>query len=201
MSRPVPTPNFHGRRALILHRPHVLVDALARQLGQLGVVQEAHWPDLPTVLVPSATDLLFYDADMGHDEQFPWPVGRSPMPAVALIGSEAPGRLAWAISMGADAHLFKPIGSGGVYSALVIATEAFARRAALAEELADLRSRLDKRQLVAEATAILMLRDNQSSEAAYASLRREAMQLRLTLEDMAERVIAAGGGRHNSRRS
>ncbi|MET3901432.1 AmiR/NasT family two-component response regulator [Devosia sp. UYZn731] len=196
MSRPVPTPNFDGRRALIVHRPHVLVDAIARQLAQLGVRHEVFWPGLSAVVEQSASDLLFYDADMGHDEQFPWQPGCIPMPAIALIGSEAPGRLAWAMRMGADAHLLKPIGSGGVFSALVIATEAFMRRSALHHELAGLRSRLDKRQLVAEATACLMQQDNLSAHDAYAALRRDAMQSRVSIEEMAERIVYRMGGDH-----
>ncbi|UJW87479.1 ANTAR domain-containing response regulator [Devosia sp. SL43] len=196
MSRPVPTPNFDGRRALIVHRPHVLVDAIARQLAQLGIRHEVIWPDLPAGFVADASDLLFYDADMGHDGQFPWEAGHIPMPAVALIGSEAPGRLAWAIRMGADAHLLKPVGSGGVFSALVIATEAFARRSSLHQELDGLRSRLDRRQVVAEATACLMLQDNLSAGAAYAILRRDAMLSRLSIEDMAERIVSQLRGGH-----
>lgn len=106
------TPNFEGRRALVLHRPHELVEALSRQLRQLGVTPLTAWPEMADA---TAADLLFFDADMGFDGQFPWPEGMAPMPTIALIGSEAPGRLAWAIRQGADAHLLKPIGSGGVF--------------------------------------------------------------------------------------
>jgi len=178
------TPNFVGRRALVLHRPHALVEALSRQLSQLGVTTHASWPD---VTDPATADFLFFDADMGFDGQFPWPEGATPMPAIALIGSEAPGRLAWAIRQGADAHLLKPIGSGGVFSALVIASEAFARRA----ELDGLRARLGKRQLVAEATACLMVQHDLSANAAYDLLRRRAMEGQLTIEAMAERITQA----------
>ena len=196
MSRPVPTPNFGGRRALIVHRPHALVEAIARQLAQLGISYQLHWPDLPAGVAPAASDLLFYDSDMGHDGQFPWHPGQVPMPSIALIGSEAPGLLAWAIRMGADAHLLKPVGSGGVFAALVIATEAFARRSALHHELDGLRSKLDKRQLVAEATACLMLQGNLPADAAYGALRRDAMLSRLSIEDMAERVVSQLRGGH-----
>jgi len=180
--------SFDGRTALILHRPHPVVEAITRQLAQLGVRCAASWPDLPVGAAPSA-DLLFYDADMGHDGQFPWSPGEAPMPAIALIGSEAPGRLAWAIRLGADAHLLKPVGSGGVFTALVIASEAFARRSAMRTELANLRSRLEQREAVAEATACLMLQGNLPAEEAYARLRREAMTARLTIEAMAERIV------------
>jgi AmiR/NasT family two-component response regulator len=126
---------------------------------------------------------------MGHDGQFAWAPGETPMPSIALIGSEAPGRLAWAIRRGADAHLLKPIGSGGIYSALVIARQAFASRAGLGAELADLRARLAQREILAEATACLMMLENIAAEAAFAKLRRAAMAERRTLEDMAMLIV------------
>jgi AmiR/NasT family two-component response regulator len=188
------TPNFEGRRALVLHRPHELVEALSRQLGQLGVATVTAWPELGAEAVDA--DFLFFDADMGFDGQFPWPEGTTPMPAIALIGSEAPGRLAWAIRQGADAHLLKPVGSGGVFSALVIAREAFARRSAMRAELDGLRGRLDKRQLVAEATACLMVQNDLGTTAAYELLRRRAMEAQLTIEAMAERITDALRTKH-----
>ena len=200
MTRPAYTPNFDGKRALILHRPHPVVDAITRQLAQLGIFCETCWPAI-SASASGGYDLLFFDVDMGHDEQFPWEHGQAPMPAIALIGSEAPGRLAWAISLGADAHLLKPVGSGGVFTALVIASESFARRAAMRSELDALRARLEQREAIAEATACLMLQGNMAAEAAYAQLRREAMAARLTIEAMAERIVdelRAGHVHHRS---
>ncbi|MHB1103628.1 MAG: ANTAR domain-containing response regulator [Devosia sp.] len=188
---PTPSiPNFDNKRALILHRPHQIAEALARQLRQLGMTSEAAWPDFPAHRDPGQFDFLVFDADMGHDSQFPWRPGGAPIPSIALIGSEAPGRLAWAIRQGADAHLLKPVGSGGVYSALVIAAEAFAKRVAMVGELDGLRARLDRRQVVAEATACLMVQLDVSADAAFDRLRRDAMSDRLTIEDEADRVVA-----------
>lgn len=190
------TPSFEGRFALIVHRPHQVVEALVRQLGQLDMAHKQAWPDVPSGPNASRFDVLFYDADMSHDGQFPWLPGRAPVPAVALIGSEAPGRLAWAIRQGADAHLLKPVGSGGVYSALVIASEAFAKRSAMRAEVEGLRARLGQRQRVAEATACLMVQLNLSADDAYDRLRREAMDARLNIEQMADRIVARLGTAH-----
>ena len=190
------TPQFDGQRAAILHRPHGVVDAIVRQLAQLGVASDVFWPELPPASGETGFDLLFYDADMGHDAQFPWAPGQAPMPAIALIGSEAPGRLAWAIGMGADAHLLKPIGSGGIFAALVIASQAFANRAALARELQDLRTRLAGRQMLAEATACLMMLGNIPAQAAYDQLRQAAMAQRETIDEAALRIVQQMGGGH-----
>lgn len=185
-------PNFVGQHALVLHRPHPVVDAIARQLGQLGMECSQAWPDIAPGHL--GFDHLFFDADMGHDGQFPWTPGAAPVPTIALIGSEAPGRIAWAIQNGADAHLLKPVGSAGIYSALVIATTAFRQRAVLEGELVSLRRQLDRRQALAEATALVMQCECCDADSAYALLRQRAMEQRLTIEDLAVRLLDDRGG-------
>ena len=145
------TPNFVGWRALILHRPHQNVDALMAQCARIGIAADQAWPTLEDAEAMRGYDVLLIDADMGHDEQFPWAPGLAPMPMIALIGSEAPGRIAWTIGQGADAQLLKPIGSAGLYSALVVASQGFLRRTAQTEEIALLKDQLAKRQVVAVA--------------------------------------------------
>ena len=126
------TPSFeHWRAADPAPPARHLVDPITRQLRQIGVAADVLWPDLPADFDAAGYDILFFDADMGHDCQFPWGRGAVPDAVVALIGSEAPGRIAWAIRRGADAHLLKPIGSGGIYSAMLIASHAFKQRGRL----------------------------------------------------------------------
>lgn len=183
-------PDLGGARALILHRPHATVQALARQLSAIGLTQEAHWPDLPASAL--GADFVFFDLDMGHDEQFPWKPGQAPMPTVALIGSEAPGRVEWALRMGADTQILKPVGDSGVYSALLIARTAFEARRAMAGEIEGLRSRLAERQTVVR--AVTLLTAGGDDEAAYAELRKLAMGWRITIEEAAARVVASREG-------
>ncbi|HTJ59438.1 MAG TPA: ANTAR domain-containing protein [Devosiaceae bacterium] len=194
------SPSFEQQRALILHRPHVTVDAIVRQLTQIGMAAELFWPDLPPNLEVGGYGAIFFDVDLGHDEQFPWPAGEAPIPAIALIGSEAPGRIAWAIRRGADAQLLKPITGGGIYSAVLIAREAFDRRRALSANVAALKARLDLREPLAQATALLMVAENISPKAAYDRLRRQAMAERLPIEALATRLLEAQrdqGRRHD----
>ena len=111
------------------------------------------------------------------------------MPLIALIGSEAPGRIDWALSAGADAQLLKPIGDGGVYSALLIARAAPNARKALLDDVDSLRRRLNERQTVVRAVNFLMV-SGVDEDAAYDRLRRMAMDWRINFEDAAQRVVA-----------
>jgi AmiR/NasT family two-component response regulator len=196
MRRPIRIQNLGGARAIILHRPHPTVQALLRQLTAIGLEVTQVWPELgPEAL---AADFIFFDADMGHDEQFPWAPGDSPMPMIALIGSEAPGRIEWALRAGAHAQLLKPVGDNGAYSALLIARDAFDTERALSVEIADLRRRLDGRLTVVRAVTLLAARGKTEAEA-YAQLRQLAMAWRISFEDAAARIAARHEGSADDR--
>lgn len=189
--RAIRIPNLGGAQAIILHRPHPTVQALTRQLTAIGLQVTQAWPELgPEVL---AADYIFFDADMGHDGMFPWDPGQPPIPMIALIGSEAPGRVEWSLKAGSHAQLLKPVGDNGAYSALLIARDAFDAQKALSAEIADLRRRLDDRQTVVRAVTLLAARGKSDAEA-YAQLRQMAMAWRISFEDAAARIVAAQGG-------
>lgn len=184
-------PDLGGARAAILHRPHATVTALSRQLVAIGLTVSDHWPDLPAAAL--GADYVFFDADLGHDGQFPWERGAAPMPLIALIGSEAPGRIEWALAAGAAAQILKPVGDHGVYSALLIARQAFEARRALGAEIDDLTRRVAERQTVVRAVTLLAAR-GKSEDEAYDQLRQMAMAWRVTIEAAAGRIVAGAAG-------
>ena len=191
MSRPARIPNLGGANAFILHRPHATVTALTRQLVAIGLDVREYWPELPPDAL--AADFVFFDVDLGFDEQFPWEPGAAPMPLVALIGSEAPGRIEWALSHKADAQLLKPIGAAGVYSALLIARQGFLARRRLADEIAALETRVADRHTIVRAVALLSARGVEDGRA-YTQLRALAMNWRVSVEQAARRIVAMTGG-------
>lgn len=188
MSRAAHIPNLGGAKAFVLHRPHATVSAISRQLQAIGLEVVDCWPDLPAEAL--AADFVFFDVDLGFDQQFPWPRGAAPMPTIALIGSEAPGRIEWALSHKADAQLLKPVGNAGVYSALLIARQSFAARRQLADEITALQQRVAERQTIVRAVTALSSQDGVDDERAYAQLRALAMNWQVSLEDAARRVVA-----------
>lgn len=188
MKRRLRIPTLGGARAVILHRPHTNVAALERQLQVIGLDVACHWPDLPASA--RAADYLFIDVDTAYDDQFPWEIGNAPLPTIALIGSEAPGRIEWLMNFGADAQILKPISDNGVYSALLIARATFDARVGLADEIDSLRHRLGQRQTVVQAVAILAARGKAEDEA-YEQLRGLAMAWRVSFEDAADRIVAS----------
>jgi two-component system, response regulator / RNA-binding antiterminator len=190
MSRGARIPNLGGAKAFVLHRPHATVQALIRQLSAIGLVVVERWPELLADAL--AADFVFFDVDLGFDGQFPWAPGEAPMPTVALIGSEVPGRIEWALSQKADAQLLKPIGNAGVYSALLIARQAFEARRRQTDEIASLRARVAERQTIVRAVAALSTQGI-DDERAYAQLRSMAMGWQVSMEEAARRIVAMTG--------
>lgn len=175
------TPNFRDRHAIILHKPGDSIDRLVRQLERLGMKTGVHWPDFPAD--GSYADVIFFDADNAFDELFPWAPGAAPMPLVALLGSELPGRLEWAMRQGVSSHVVKPVQSSGVFSALVIAFANFEAARETQRLIDALTARLDGRPAVIRAVVALMAACGIDDTAAYARIRSAAMARRVTVED------------------
>lgn len=180
------TPNFRGRHAVILHRKSNGTEQLARQLERLGMTVEICWPALPTENLTA--DVIFFDADNGFDGLFPWSPGEAPMPLIALLGSELPGRLEWALAQGIASHVVKPVQSSGVFSALVIAASNFDSAKAQRAELQDLKARLGRRPEVIKAVVNLMQLGLLDEDAAFGCLRSAAMDERITIEEFCSRL-------------
>ncbi|MBS7541228.1 ANTAR domain-containing response regulator [Ancylobacter lacus] len=181
------TPSFVGRRAVILHRPEESIDRLARQLGLLGLAVERQWSPLAA---DDSCDIVLVDADQGWAGLLPWEPGAARLPVVALLGSEAPGRIAWAIEQGAGAIIAKPVVPAAVYPALVLAVHAFEERRAARDQIAGLTARLRLRGLVLKAVEAIAVARQIDEEAAYRQLREVAMRRRMTLEQAAAALLA-----------
>lgn len=181
------TPGFTGLRAVILHRANDDVQRLTRQLGVLGLDTHVQWQPLKTT---ATADLVLVDADAGWAGILPWERDKNPVPLIALLSSEAPGRVAWALDHGANALISKPVAASAVYPALVMAFRFHAQRLQIARELDEMRERLRLRPLVLAAVQALMQRFDLDEAAAYRQLRQQAMQSQLALEHVAADVLS-----------
>lgn len=166
---------------LILHQHDDSIIRLARQLERLGIKVTVSWPVLETSV--ASADMIIFDGDKIYDGIFPWPVGEAEVPLVALMGSEAPGRLEWVLKQGISAHLLKPIQSSGIFSTLFLAQSNFLQRKNMQETIATLEDRVAKRPFVLRATLELMQRCIIEEEAAFSVLRSAAMNRQKTIED------------------
>lgn len=185
-----PVTNFRSLRAVVLHRRDHNRDALESQLRRIGLQVICLTP-LAGESLPTA-DVVFFDADLGYQGLFPWERNAAPAPLIAVLASEAPGRLEWALDQGATSYLLKPIGSTGAFNALVVAFRLFAERREMRTALTDLAERVRARPIVVRAAIALMTGLGVSEDRALTLLRQTAMRERITVEALCARIAAGG---------
>lgn len=180
------TPNFTGWRVVILADDDSNTDKLRRQLSLLRISSALQWLPLSEENLP---DLVIVDADRGWDELLPWARRKPARPVAALLGSEAPGRIAWAIDCGATSFIPKPVSASTIYPALVLAVTAYERRLEEEARIAQLEERLKLRPIVFAAVNRLKAERQIDDERAYVLLRTCAMRRRMPIEQLAALLV------------
>lgn len=180
--------NFRGLRALVVHRDDTNRTVLVDILGRLGLETTALDPESLPAAADFKADLVLFDADEDSFE----PSRLSDlfeMPTIALIGNEAPSRLARVFRYQCDSHIQKPIRNSGVFTALLLAVNGHQRSKRSADQMETLRQRLSGRRTVMKAVLRMMSDHGIDEDAAYERLRRGAMHRRIPIEEMARESL------------
>ena len=186
------TKNFRGLRAIVIQREDTNRANLMRVLARLGLEAELLEPDAREDGALLHCDLVFFDADENIDGS--WADRCSPdVSLIALIGNEAPSRLAHVVRQRCDSHILKPIRTNGVYTALLLGVNERIRRRRIDREVETLKQRLAGRRLVMKAILRLMAAERIDEDTAYERLRGEAMKHRIPIEQVAQRNLEADG--------
>ncbi|MGH3646752.1 MAG: ANTAR domain-containing response regulator [Micromonosporaceae bacterium] len=93
---------------------------------------------------------------------------------------------------GAMAYLVKPFQKSDLVPAIEIAMSRFAEVMALESEVASLSDRLETRKAVERAKGVLMSDYGMSEPEAFRWIQRNAMDHRMTMRDVAERIVTEG---------
>jgi two-component system, response regulator / RNA-binding antiterminator len=196
--------NFSGMRAILVTGPgrsrEVLQDTLER-LGLKVTTRNASAETEPDADVLASAEVVFFDADIAETPLLPHGVALAPVPLVVMVGLESPGRLQRAFDLGPSAIIHKPIRSSGIYSALFFAMNEHTRRAETLERLRGMERRRGSRRFVHKALMRIMSQHCMNDEEAYALLRKESMKQRLTVEEMAARIVAETPARRVARKA
>lgn len=182
--------SFSGQTALMIHQADHHREALTAQIRRIGLNVRTTTP--AQILLPEQADVdvIFFDADTGHDSLFFWGREFPPVPLIAVLASEAPGRIEWALSQFASSFLVKPIGSGGVFQTLLVARHMHSEMLRLRQSVANLSERVRARPLVVRATLEIMRQHNLDEASALDRLRRAAMAGRCSVESLSAAITS-----------
>ncbi len=95
---------------------------------------------------------------------------------------------------GAMAYLVKPFSAGDLVPAIEMAVSRFAEVHALEQEVADLQERLETRKTVDRAKSVLQGQLGLSEPDAFRWIQKTAMDLRLSMREVAQGVVDHGPG-------
>ncbi|MGY3119414.1 AmiR/NasT family two-component response regulator [Bradyrhizobium sp. S3.14.4] len=188
MSRPSSF-SLRGRKAIVAIKDERDATIVRRQFERLGVDSIA-WE--PTEAIDFAPDLALID-----DEFLPLtqPARRAFLgrcPVIALLGTETPSRLKLVFELDPASFLVKPLRSAGIYAALVMAIERSERTSELKQQVVKLEQRLRSRRVVLAAVLQVMHSHPLAEPAAFALIRKAAMEQRKTIEELSAEITAKG---------
>jgi two-component system, response regulator PdtaR len=115
-------------------------------------------------------------------------------PVVILTAFSQRDLVERARAAGAMAYLVKPFQKSDLVPAIEIAASRFAEMTALESEVASITDRLETRKLVERAKGALMTAYSMTEPQAFRWIQRTAMDHRMTMRDVAERIIAETAG-------
>jgi two-component system, response regulator / RNA-binding antiterminator len=115
----------------------------------------------------------------------------TPRPIVMFANDGAPEAIRNAVQAGVSAYVVDGLDPARLKTIVDVAIARFEKFQALRVQLADAEGRLEERKLVERAKGLLMKSRNFDEETAYAALRRMAMDRKLKLREVAQRIIDA----------
>ncbi|MGF6312253.1 AmiR/NasT family two-component response regulator [Bradyrhizobium sp. i1.8.4] len=181
--------SLRGRKALVAIKDERDATIVRRQFERLGI-------DIVTWDGSADIDCR-PDVTLIDDELLPLTsaaqrasLGRSPV--IALLGTETPSRLKLVLDLDPASFLVKPLRSAGIYAALVLAFERSGRTNELKQQVLKLEQRLRSRRVVLAAVLQVMHTRALAEPAAFALIRRAAMEQRKTIEELSAEITARG---------
>ena len=115
----------------------------------------------------------------------------SPRPVVMFASDDAPEAIRAATRAGVSAYVVDGLDRNRIKSIVEAAVARFDEYQALRTQLAEANLKLSERKLVERAKGLLMKSRGLDEDAAYSALRRMAMDRKLKLAEVAQRVVDA----------
>jgi response regulator NasT len=147
---------------------------------------------LPERLAQIQPDMIIIDAEsQARDtlEHVVMATRDARRPIVLFTDDDDTSHVPDAIAAGVTAYVVAGLAPERVKPVLDVAMARFRHEEGLRRELADARTELSDRKLIDRAKGLLMSRQGLTEEAAYARLRKAAMDKGLRLADVAQRIL------------
>jgi AmiR/NasT family two-component response regulator len=181
--------SLRGRKALVAIKDERDMSIVRRQFERLGI---DIWSGDFDLVPGSRADVVLIDDEFLPLNPTMQRVFSGAGSIIALLGTETPSRLKLVFELDPASFLVKPLRSAGIYAALVMAFERSERTNELKQQIVKLEERLRSRRIVLAAVLQVMHSHAVAEPAAFALIRRAAMEQRKTIEQMSAEIAATG---------
>lgn len=149
---------------------------------------------LPDRIAQFQPDLIIIDAESDARavlEHVVSATGDARRPIVLFTDDDSPASMDAAMAAGVAAYSVAGLRAERVKPVLNVALARFRQEQKLLDELSDTRQKLAERKIIERAKGVLMARQNLSEDEAFQKLRALAMNKKLKLADVAQRILDA----------
>lgn len=138
-----------------------------------------------------ALDLLLFNMDIPHLEPLLFAIQRYEIATVLFTRNNDTQQIDSAIAAGINAYIVDEISWGQLDNTLKIAMAQHSHQQRLKAELQDAKTKLADRKDIEKAKNLLLHLNNVTEQQAFALLRKKAMDQRMSIGDMARRLLNA----------
>ncbi|MBS7540806.1 ANTAR domain-containing response regulator [Ancylobacter lacus] len=187
-----PLKSLKGLPVLVVHPPDADGRTLIEHLRRIGCHAEAAWP-IPRE-VPAKVAVMFLSIDHEYRTdiiRLARGVEGIPPAIIAIVDYENPRTLEVLFDIGVLAAMDRPIRPFGVLTNLLLARGLWQEKQEQQKRLNKLERRVSSLQRIQKAKAILMAIHGIGEEAAYETIRQQAMSKRVSMDEIATSIINA----------
>lgn len=184
--------SLKGLRIQVLHPPDAEGKVLVEHLNRIGCACEATWP-LPEEISPTAS-VVIIAIEPSHREQILKlfrPVEPLDPALLAVISFEDPSTVQIVLECGALGVIERPIRPFGLLTNLMITRSIWLERQNASKRIRKLERRVRSSKQILRAKEILMQTRGMAEDAAYECIRQQAMAKRISMDELADAIIAA----------
>jgi response regulator NasT len=147
---------------------------------------------LPERIAQLQPDLIIVDSDSDARDVLEHVVIATrdePRPIVLFTDDQRPASMDAAIAAGVSAYVVAGLQAERIKPVLDVALARYRREQKLLDELSDTRQKLAERKVIERAKGLLMAHHSLSEEQAYQKLRSMAMNKKMKLAEIAQRIV------------
>jgi AmiR/NasT family two-component response regulator len=163
---------------------------IEQQIRRIGFPLKTEWPPPEDFSSNYQVVMLGLTPIIENNYDFHWDVSNPPAALVLVVDYENPLVLQYSLSLNAQAIIGLPFHPLGVLSNLLLSLQEFKQTRSMLKTIRNLESKLNASQHIENAKHFISEKQNISLEEAYKLLRKQAMEQRMPVGELAKEIIA-----------